>query len=564
MRLDIASTIYLVLFFILSIIIALMYLLYFINRIVVSKILLLFCVFYLSLFFFLQFMVNMDFLINESNFEESTKEIYNKYFNKYYYSFIIFSYFLKYLVFSFYIGYSKSGFLYRRRKCFDAIFYHYKILIGATIFVAILIVIFIFFKDPILNFYGTVDLSFINYLNYIGLLEIYFNIGFFFIHIIPDFKINYYETYTRKYISFMEEKMKNHIYDTLPKFKKAHNKVLKAFNHSLLKTLLLKDLQPLFDKIERKKTIFEMHDINNKNKDSNPNNINNNISYNEEDINNSLSKLQSFDDSSLIIQKDIYQMEKYLSKYIRKFKSKARKIEKYKYILSEVKLKIDFINQRKNQEKYYKTLLILKYIIFFLIGCIIIVSEIFCCIINISGNSSNSNSTVSGTFNNIFENKFENTKSRFLEEKDYINIGQFIIYLFSIIIFVFINSSYTIAVLFSLNRRTFISGDFFYGNKSGDNLNLIETIKTISGMAFPLAYCNLYFFYFIYTKINGKSNIYIYEFIKTPEINVGGFNLLPILKILLIILFSFITKRYEKIYSFKINDFADYDKRTIK
>lgn len=563
MKLIIGGTLLLFLFILFSIIVALIYLLYFVNRIIVSKILLSFCVFYLSLFFFLQFLVNLDFIINETNIQISSREKFNKYFNIFYYSFNIFSYFLKYLVFSFYIGYSKSGFLYKKRKCFDAIFYHYKLLIGAGIFVAILLIIFIIFKDPILNFYGTADLSFINYLNYIGLLELYFNIGFFFIHIIPDFKINYDETYTRKYFSFMEEKLKNNIFDALPKFKNAHNKVLNAFNNSLLKTLLLKDLKPLFDRIERKKTIFEMHDKN-KNKEKNSNNDIDNNNYNDADIKNSICKLQSFDDSTLIIEKDIYQMETDLSKYIRKFKSKARKIEKLKYLLNEVKLKIDFINQRKNQEKIYKISLIIKYIIFFIVGCIIITSEIFCCILNMSSNSSNYNNTVSSIFNNTRGNQFVYTKNRILEENDYINLGQFIGYIFLIIIFVLINSSYTVAVLFSLNRRQFITGDFFYGNKRGDNLNLIETIKTISGMAFPLAYCNLYFFYFIYTKINGKSNIYIYQFIKTPEINIGDFNLLPFIKIFLIILFSFITKRYEKILSFKINDFADYDKTINK
>ena len=563
MRLIFAGTLLLFLFIIFSIIVALIYLLYFVNRIVVSKILLSFCVFYLSLFFFLQFLVNLDFIINETNIQVSSKENINKYLDTFYYSFNIFSYFLKYLVFSFYIGYSKSGFLYKKRKCFDAIFYHYKLVIGAGIFFAILLILFIIFKEPLLNFYGTMDLSFINYLNYIGLLELYFNIGFFFIHIIPDFKINYDETYTRKYFSFMEEKMKNYIYDALPKFKTAHNKVLNAFNNSLLKTLLLKDLKPLFDKIERKKTIFEMHDKT-KNTEINSNNTNDTSNYDDADIKKSICKLQSFDDSTLIIEKDIYQMETDLSKYIRKFKSKARKIEKLKYLLSEVKLKIDFINQRKNQEKLYKISLIVKYIMFFIVGCIIIISEIFCCILSMSKNSSNSNNTVNSMFNNARGNQFVRTKNRFLEEKDYINFGQFIGYIFLIIIFVLINSSYTVAVLFSLNRRQFITGDFFYGNKRGDNLNLIETIKTISGMAFPLAYCNLYFFYFIYTKINGKSNIYIYQFIKTPEINIGEFNLLPFIKIILIIIFSFITKRYEKIFSFKINDFADYDKTINK
>ena len=559
MKLTIAGTIILILFFLFSIIIALIYLLYFVNRLIISKILLLFCVFYLSLFFFLQFLVNMDFIINESNFQDSSKELFNKYFNGFYYSFNIFSYILKYIVFYFYSGYSKSGFLYKRRKCFDAIFYHYKLLIVAGIFLTIIMIIFIIFKDPILNFYGTVDLSFINYLNYMGLLELYFNIGFFFIHIIPDFKINYYEACTLKYFSFMEEKMCGYIYDALPKFKKAHNKVLKAFNNSLLKTLLLKDLKPLFDKIERKKTIFEMHD-----KSKETNSKNNSLSDNETEINNSICKLQSFDDSTLILEKDIYQMETDLSIHIRKFKSKARKIEKIKYLLSEVKLKIDFINQRKNQEKKYKIIIIVKYIVFFLIGCIIIISEVFCCILNMKGSSSKHNNADNSMFNNTSGNQFENTKNTFLEEKDYIGFFQFIGYIFIIIIFVFINSSYTIAVFFALNRRKFISGDFFYGSKRGDNLNLIETIKTISGLAFPLAYCNLYFFYFIYTKKNGKSRIYIYDFIKTPELNTGELNWLPIIKILLICVFAVITNCYEKIFSFKINDFADYDKSVNK
>ena len=69
-----------------------------------------------------------------------------------------------------------------------------------------------------------------------------------------------------------------------------------------------------------------------------------------------------------------------------------------------------------------------------------------------------------------------------------------------------------------MNKRLFISGNYFYGKNNGDNLNLIETIKTIAGFAFPLAYCNNFLFYKLLSLKKQNFSIILYEHIKIPEI----------------------------------------------
>lgn len=109
-------------------------------------------------------------------------------------------------------------------------------------------------------------------------------------------------------------------------------------------------------------------------------------------------------------------------------------------------------------------------------------------------------------------------------------------------------------------KRKLISGDFFYARNTGDNLNLIETVKTIGGLAFPLVYCNWHLMYFSL----GKRNIYVYEFMKIPEIKIGNFNYLPLIRFILIILSGIITRNTESIFSYTINDFSGFDKIASK
>ena len=140
------------------------------------------------------------------------------------------------------------------------------------------------------------------------------------------------------------------------------------------------------------------------------------------------------------------------------------------------------------------------------------------------------------------------------------------IYFFLIIIlFTIINSPYSIAIIYTINKRTFISGNYLYGKNICDNLNLIGTIKAIAGLAFPLSYCNIYLYYNLSLYDKRFKNPIFYEIVKIPDYNISGLiNLLSLIKFGLFIFFAIISQRFEKILFFKINDLANFNKEDDK
>lgn len=583
-------------FIILSLLISLIYLLYFVNRKETSKILFIICFFYLSLFFFLHFVVTCDFFLN--GILKGEVKDFNKFLNIYYSSFNYISYALKYLIFAFYSGYSKSGYVTTKRKIFDAIFYHYKILTTGVIFLFIGLIIFAIFKNKILDFYENGSLSFINYLSYLGLLEIYFNVGFFFIHLIPDFKIYNNSDIALKYLNFIIVKLdptennKKYLEALgMLTFAKVYFTLDKLTSKNLKETL--KSIAPQlgndindnqnneppkeFNELSSNEKESYNYDIKLENSDQNKSdkddvkleNSNNNESENDN------VKSENPFNFKLIDKKDSYMIEKEISEYVRTLKSRNRRREKLNYLVEVVERQLDFFQNKENEKGLFKCYLRLKYSILFLALVFIFNSELACSLSSsdIEPYSNNkTNTSVNYSFydfsnlylkNNItLENELNLKNYRRLEEEkeeeedEEVNIKNFFIILIFGIIFILFNSSYTIALLFSLYKRKLISGDFFYARNTGDNLNLIETVKTIGGVAFPLVYCNWYLMYFII----GRRNIYVYEFMKIPEIKAGNFNLMPLIRFILIILSGIITISTDSIFSYPINDFSGFDK----
>ena len=110
-----------------------------------------------------------------------------------------------------------------------------------------------------------------------------------------------------------------------------------------------------------------------------------------------------------------------------------------------------------------------------------------------------------------------------------------------------------IPLLYSLYKRNFVTGDLLYGKHLGDNLNLINTTKTISGMATVLSYCNLYIFIYFIEKYP-----ILYNVVKFPEYDIGyGYNFLGIIKFIFLITFGIIANSFKKIFCIKINDFGN-------
>lgn len=339
-----------------------------------------------------------DFLFNGIIKEEEIKDL-NKFLNIYYSSFNYISYVLKYLIFAFYSGYSKTGYVTTKRKIFDAIFYHYIIFTIAVIFLFIGLIIYVIFKNKILDFYGNGNLSFLNYISYLGLLEIYFNIGFFFIHLFPDYKIYINSDIALKYQRFMLHKLdpteigKKYfesfkmviclkIIFTLDNiFSKNLNETLKEIAPPLgndVNDNQNNELPKEFNELSSNYKESDNYDIKLENSDQNKSDKYDvkleNSNNNESEKGNV--KSENSLDFNLIDKKDSYAIEKKLSEYVRTLKSRRRRIEKLKYLFGVVERQINFFENKENEKGLFKCYLKIKYIILFMVLFFIVISEI--------------------------------------------------------------------------------------------------------------------------------------------------------------------------------------------
>ena len=91
----------------------------------------------------------------------------------------------------------------------------------------------------------------------------------------------------------------------------------------------------------------------------------------------------------------------------------------------------------------------------------------------------------------------------------------------------------------------------------GDNINLIQTISSLTGFLYPLSYCNLYCWYKILKLVNeAYTTPILYEVVVIPDYLIKGkFNILIIIKFVLILVFAILS------HCFEIkNDFGGYNK----
>ena len=100
------------------------------------------------------------------------------------------------------------------------------------------------------------------------------------------------------------------------------------------------------------------------------------------------------------------------------------------------------------------------------------------------------------------DSEFDSSSSEEEENKKEITIP-LIIKIIIYIPFYFLFSSYTIITIYSITRRTYITGDFLSGKHINDNLNLMKTLKIVCEDAFVLVYCN---FYYLHLLTNQNQN----------------------------------------------------------
>ena len=458
-------------FFSVSIILSLIYICYYVDFASISKILLFGCTLYFSLFIFLQFATNLDLLIHKNSYKDLYEIDFSKEFMKnFYYIFNIFNLVLKYLFLPFYIGYSKSGYIFSKcKRCVNAIFHHYIIIsLGATVTV-FAVLLFYMFKTELLKFYKNYGSFILNCLNFLGLIQVYLNVGFFIVQIIVDIKRKTNKDLIQRYYNFIIVKLKN---KSLKDAKKLQNAIDKLTAGTILSFLKNTEVEFLFSEAQKNQDTYQVNFSKNKEK----NEVKNDTGHYTVQLN---------EEESINFRSDLNKIEKEIAPYIRTLKKQMRNIKRLKYLIIETEKKK---NRDLKKGCFYIIYLFIKYIFYIGIFLVIIFTDFILPLIKTAELDRNESS------------------QRNLEEKLFkYSISEWIYFILKLIV----NSSYTIAVLFSLNKRLFISGNLLYGKNLSDNLNLIYSINSIAGMAFPLAYCNLYLWYNITFDMGKKGSLII-------------------------------------------------------
>ena len=127
-----------------------------------------------------------------------------------------------------------------------------------------------------------------------------------------------------------------------------------------------------------------------------------------------------------------------------------------------------------------------------------------------------------------------------------------IVLIFAIILLISITCSYSIIMLYSINRREYVSGDFLSGKKINDTISLMKTLKKICAYSFPLVYLNFYFW-----KTVMDNDFIFYERIYIPDYELKhGVGIFMLAKIVVII-FSIIVFKCGCLLK---NDMAEFNK----
>ena len=256
--------IYFSIFIVISFIISFFFLKYFVNMNEISKIILCFCYFYFTLFFFYQLIVCFDLVIafSKSNLIPEQSDFSISFIKNYYFYFSCFSYFLSYLFLPIYSGFLQSGYIKTWKRFVDALIYHYILLSIAVVIIICSVIIFIIFTDEIMEFYENYGSLILNSLNFYSLIQIYINVGFFIIHNFIDCrrkcKRNLNDKYYLHFISSVVEKINkdtNKINDTYQELsKEIVNSNLKIFEPNYFQNISI-----LFKKAKENNEIYKIN-----------------------------------------------------------------------------------------------------------------------------------------------------------------------------------------------------------------------------------------------------------------------------------------------------------------
>ena len=267
-----------------------------------------------------------------------------------------------------------------------------------------------------------------------------------------------------------------------------------------------KYLKKIYEEMKEKVEEYGLNDEENNLHDNNQPNINNNV------------KNEDFD----------------TSKNIRKFKKAVRKINKLQKLYQEINQEKEKDSKRFNMNKKCTC----GFVILFIAFIIVLVTDFLLPM--------------------VFDPKDDFTESVEATSVKFDSIWELIIFMILIYPFSVLLSSYTVIMIYTTNRKNYISGDYLYDKQINDNINLLKTVQIICGYSFSILYCNIYFWRTIDTHGHyGKPKFYETTFI--PDYTFKqGISVFMIAKIIIIIS-SMIGSYYFSSWKIFKNDLGELD-----
>jgi len=329
------------------------------------------------------------------------------------------------------------------------------------------------------------------------------------IHLISDYrrikdqlKIDRYHRYSKIKIIENTEKYMKKVKDSYNELKKDAT-IFEINEHPDYHKYLKKIYEEMKEKVEE----YGLNDEENNLHDNNQPNINNNV------------KNEDFD----------------TSKNIRKFKKAVRKINKLQKLYQEINKEKEKDSKRFNMNKKCTC----GFVILFIAFSIIIITDFLLPI--------------------TMDSKEDFTESVKPTGDKFDSIGALIIFIILIYPASVFLSSYTLAMIYSTNRKNYISGDYLYDEQINDNINLLKTVQIICGYSFSILYCNIYFWRTVDTHGHyGKPKFYETTFI--PDYTLKqGITIFMIAKII-VISSSMIGCYYFSSWGIFKNDLGELDK----
>ena len=567
-----------IIFLIFSLLISLILIFYFVDCKKVSAAPLIICFIFLVLFVMLNALANADIIITFDEDLEDDNDKFEAIFANFYFWYDKVAKVVRFGFLPFMINYYETGYYsfikkicgYYQRIIKDILnklkskLFLSLLIIGIIVVIAVVILYFLI-KDK----YGLDNpLSYANYifiaLNIKSLIEIYVNVGFFMVQSCKDYKRQRNTNLVLEYYNYSNSMIKDkkaeyfkeiteahkELEDTIQKFKGAKlsgycNFIIKLFNLST-------------EKVQK----YQLND----NRITLYTNYNTNIiNYNLEDINSndvpSLEKKEEEEEEKKyknmkeFLKENENKSENLLAEPIRKFKNAIRKLDKMHNLTDDIEeeKKDDLTNSI-----CHCIWITIKYLILLIVFFMVVFSDIFLPIYAQSKakNNNETNSTVPNNSTNSDNSNNDNEDSGLANK-----ILDIIAVVFLLIFIIILNSAYTIIVTYSLNRRNYISGDYLSGKKKNDNISLMKTVNEITGYAFALVYCNIYFYKMYYLLENNKKEIIFYNEIEIPDYEItAGLGVFMIAKLVIIFFSIFMFSCTEGVFNFFKSDLSKFNK----